>query len=137
LLVACEAGHSKPGLAVVQEADSDDDTTAQFTHDQGVTIMPGVGAILSVHESETSLLLAQWRYSWCAVTQEYPEGRTEPGEAPPDAESTAVNWTRAQGTTSPGAGPHLIHYSLQQQADGQWVMMICKHGYTVALGYWE
>ncbi len=31
----------KPGLAVVQEADDSDDTTAQYTHDQGVTIMPG------------------------------------------------------------------------------------------------
>ena len=50
-----DAGVSgRPGLAVVQEADSDGDTTAHFTHDQGATIMPGVGTILSVREGDDS-----------------------------------------------------------------------------------
>jgi len=47
----------RPGLAVVQEADADGDTTAAFTHDQGATIMPGVGTILSVREGEDSRFL--------------------------------------------------------------------------------
>ena len=42
------------GLAVVQEADADGDTTAAFTHDHGATIMPGVGTILSVREGADS-----------------------------------------------------------------------------------
>jgi len=53
-----DAGVSgRPGLAVVQEADSDGDTTADFTHDQGATIMPGVGTILSVREGANSRFL--------------------------------------------------------------------------------
>ncbi|MBD3175753.1 MAG: hypothetical protein GF320_11270 [Armatimonadia bacterium] len=44
----------RPSLAVVQEADETDATVADYTHDQGVTIMPGVGTILSVHEDSSS-----------------------------------------------------------------------------------
>ena len=43
----------EPGLAVVQEADGGGTTTGSYTHDQGATIMPGVGTLLSVREDST------------------------------------------------------------------------------------
>jgi len=46
----------QPGLAVVLEKDDVGATTGAFTHDQGVTIMPGVGTILSVREGEADYL---------------------------------------------------------------------------------
>jgi len=46
----------QPGLAVVLEKDDAGETTGAFTHDQGVTIMPGVGTILSVREGEADYL---------------------------------------------------------------------------------
>jgi len=46
----------QPGLAVVLEKDDAGETTGAFTHDQGVTIMPGVGTILAVREGEADYL---------------------------------------------------------------------------------
>jgi len=43
-----------PGACSPGSTDADGDTTAAFTHDQGATIMPGVGTILSVREGDDS-----------------------------------------------------------------------------------